>query len=344
MSLRLRNPLSMLRSNSIALDIGSAQTVVASPDGRILLDEPTVIALEQFDGTVIVTGGEAKKYIGKAPDRIRVVRPIEAGAIVDFNAAKLLLRNLLSQVLVNDGKRIKVCVAVPHGLTELEKRTILDCCKAAGVSKADMVSAPLAAAVGAGLDITQPKGRLLLGIGAGLTEAAMICLSDIVHSQTIPCGGNAFHAAIARHLAATKQVAIGENMAEQATLGLASAAPSSTTRTATLTGKNAATGTPCSLELLQQDLDGALDLPLSEIESLVRSVMEHAPAELVADIGDTGLMLHGGAARLPGLETYLSQRLGLRVVRAEEPQYAAVRGAAAALRPDLGFRKILLHQ
>ncbi|SNR59142.1 rod shape-determining protein MreB [Humidesulfovibrio mexicanus] len=344
MSLRLRNPLTMLRSNTIALDIGSAQTVIASPDGRILLDEPTVIALEQYDDTVIVTGVQAKGYLGKTPDRIRVVKPLEAGAIVHFNAAKLLLRNLLSQVFVNDGKRIKVCVVTPHGLTELEKRTILDCCKAVGIAKADMVSAPLAAAVAAGLDITQPKGRLLLGIGAGVTEATMVSLSDIVHSETIPCGGNAFHAAVARHLAATRQVAIGENMAEQATLGLASAAPSSETRAATLTGKNVTTGSPCSLELLHQDLDGALDQPLAEIEALVRSVMERAPAELVADIGETGLVLYGGAARLPGLTSRLSQRLGLRVARAEEPQYAAVQGAAAALRPDLGFRKILLRK
>lgn len=344
MSLRLRNPLTMLRSTPLAVDMGTAQTVIANPDGGILLDEPTVIALEHGGSDAAVTGTKAKGYLGKAPERIRVVRPLEAGAIVDFEAAKLLLRDLLARVLPGDASRVRACITAPHGLTELEKRTLLDCCKAAGIGKADLVSAPLAAAVGAGLDVTQPRGRLLLGIGAGLTEASVICLSDVVHSEFVKCGGNAFHEAAARHLAATRQVTIGENMAEQATLGLACAATASEARALTLTGKNAATGSPISLDLVQSDLDGALDGPLAEIEALVQSAMEHAPAELVADIGGTGLVLYGGAARLCGLERRLAERLGLRVSLAAEPQYAAVRGAAAALRPDLGFRKILVRK
>lgn len=344
MTLRLRNPLSMLRSKAIAIDLGTAQTVIASPEGTILLDEPTVIALEQGGNAIIATGVQAKTFLGKAPERIRVARPVEAGAIVDFDAARELLRRLLAQVLPGDGSRIKACVALPHGLTDLEKRTVLDCCKAAGISGTSPVSAPLAAAVGAGLDITQPKGRLLLGIGAGLTEASVVCLADVVHSETIKCGGNAFHDAVTRHLAATWQVGVGENMAEQATLGLACATSPQQTLAMTVTGKNAATGSPRSLELTHHDLDGALDAPLADIEALVRSVMEHAPAELVADIGDTGLVLYGGGARLCGLAERLSGRLGLRVSLADQPHLAAVRGAAAAMRPDLGFRKILLRK
>ena len=344
MSLRLRNPLKMLRSKAIAIDIGTSQTVIANPNGEVLLNEPSVVALEQGTSTVIVTGTEAKTYLGKAPDRIRVARPVEAGGVVDFDAARELLRRFLAQVLPNDGVRVKACVAVSHGLTELEKRTILDCCKAAGMSKAELVSAPLAAAVGAGLDITQPKGRLLLGIGAGLAEASVVCLADVVHSETIRCGGLAFHDAVARHLNVRHQISIGENMAEQATLALAHAAPSETPRTMTLTGKYAATGTPCSLELTQADLEGALDAPLAELEALIRSVMEHAPAELVADIGESGVLLYGGAAQLCGLDRHLAQRLNLKVTIAKEPHLTAVRGAAAALRPDLNFRKILLRK
>lgn len=344
MSLRLRNPLKMLRSNAIAIDIGTGQTLIASPDGEVLLSEPTVVALEQGGNTVIVTGTEAKTYLGKAPDRIRVARPVEAGGIVDFEPARELLRRFLAQVLPDDGVRIKACVVVSHGLTELEKRTVSDCCKAAGISSLDMVSAPLAAAVGAGLDITQPKGRLVLGIGAGLAEASVISLADIVYSETIKCGGLAFHEAVTQHLAARHQISIGENMAEQATLSLASAVPSPEPRNLTLTGKYAATGSPCALELGQEDMAGALDGPLAELEALVRGVMEHAPAELVADIGETGLLLYGGAAQLCGLDRYLAERLKLKVVLAPEPQLVAVRGAAAALRPDLGFRKILLRR
>jgi len=344
MSLRLRNPFKMLRSKAIAIDIGTGHTVIALPNGEVLLDEPTVVALEQGSNTVIVTGIEAKTYLGKAPDRIRVARPVEAGGIVDFDAARELLRRFLNQIMPDNGARIKACVVVSHGLTELEKRTIHDCCKAAGVSKAELVSAPLAAAVGAGIDITQAKGRLLLGIGAGLAEASVICLADVVHSESCKCGGESFHSAVTRHLTTQHQISIGENMAEIATQRLAYAAPSASERTLTLTGKYAATGTPCSLELTQADLEGALDAPLADLEALIRSVMEHAPAELVADIGETGLLLYGGAAQLCGLDRYLSERLKLRVVLAKEPNLAGVRGAAAALRPDLNFRKILIRR
>lgn len=344
MTLRLRNPLKMLRSNAVAIDIGTGQTLIVSPNGEVLLNEPTVVAMEQGTCTVIVTGIEAKTYLGKAPDRIRVVRPVEAGGIVDYEAARELLRRFLAQVLPDDGVRIKACVVVSQGLTELEKRTILDCCKAAGLSSAELVSAPLAAAVGAGLDITQPKGRLLLGIGAGVAEASVVCLADVVYSETIKCGGLAFHDAVTQHVAARHQISIGENMAEQATLRLACAAPPDSVRALTLTGKYAATGTPCALELTQHDLEGALAGPLAELEALVRSVMEHAPAELVADIGETGLLLYGGASQLCGLDRYLAERLQLRTTVAKEPHLAGVRGAAAALRPDLGFRKILLRR
>jgi len=343
MSLRLRNPLKMLRSNAVALDMGSGQTRIASPEGETLLDEPTVVALEQGGVAVIVAGTEAKTYLGKAPDRIRVARPIEAGAVVDFEAARELLRRFLSRVLPTDGTRIKACVVAAQGLTELEKRTLADCCKAAGIGHVDLVSAPLAAAVGAGVDITQPKGRLLLGIGNGLAEASVICLSDVVHSETIKCGAQSFHDAVVRHLAEHQQISIGENMAEQATLLLACVAAPATPRKLTLTGKYAATGTPCALELTHADLEGALEAPLAELEALVRSVMEHAPAELVADIGETGLLLYGGGAQLCGLDRYLGERLKLRISIAQDPHMASLRGATAALRPDLGFRKLLVR-
>lgn len=343
MSLRLRNPLKMLRSNAIALDMGSGNTRIASSEGVMLLSEPTVVALEHGGATVIATGAEAKTYLGKAPDRIHVVRPVEAGAVVNFEAARELLRRFLASVQPSDGTRIKACVVVAQGLTELEKRTLADCCKAAGIGHLDLVSAPLAAAVGAGLDITQPKGRLLLGIGNGLAEASVLSLTDVVHSETIKCGAQAFHDAVARHLAEHQQISIGDNMAEQATLNLACVAAPDVPRILTLTGKYAASGTPCALELTHADLDGALAGPLAVIESLVRSVMEHTPADLVADIGDTGLLLYGGGAQLCGLDRWLGERLNLRITKAQDPQMASLRGATAVLRPDLSFRKLLVR-
>ncbi len=343
MSLRLRNPLKMLRSNAVALDMGSGQTRIASREGDVLLDEPSVVALEHGGTTVLVAGAEAKSYIGKAPERIRLVRPVEAGAVLDFDAAREMLRTLLSRVAPSDGTRLKVCAVVAQGLTDLARRAFAGCVKAAGAGKVDLVRAPLAAAVSAGLDIAQPKGRLLLGIGHGLAEASVVCLGDVVHSETIRCGARAFHEAVARHLAERHKIAIGENMAEQATLRLFCAEEPAEPRRLTITGKYAETGTPCALELTHVDLDGALDGVLVELEGLARSVMEHAPAELVADIGETGLLLYGGGAQLCGLENRLSQRLGLPVIVVQDPSRACLRGALAALGPDQNLRKQLLR-
>lgn len=343
MSLHLRNPLKMLRSNSIALDMGSGQTRIASPEGEVLLDEPTVVALDQGTNSVIAIGAEAKSYLGKTPDRIRVVRPIHAGVIVDFDAARELLRRFLACVLPSDGTRIKACVVVPYGITDLEKSTYMDCCKAAGISRADCVSAPLAAAVGAGLDITEPKGRLLLGIGAGLTEASVVSLTDVVYSEMLQRGALAFHETITEFLAAEHKISIGVNMAEQATLHLASAAQPDVLQTLALTGKYATTGTPCAIDFTQVDFANVLAAPLAELEALVHSVLAYAPAELVADITETGLVLYGGGAQLRGLDVYLAERLDLRITLAQDPQFASLRGAASVLRPDLNFRKLLIH-
>jgi len=342
MSLRLRNPLNLLRSQAIALDAGSGRTLITNPKSEVLLDEPTVIAIEYGTGTVIATGAEAKSYLGKAPERIQVIRPIQAGVIVDFDAAKALLRHFFKRTVPDDGTRLKVCAAACHGVTELEKRTFLDCCKAAGAARVDMVDAPLAAAVGAGLDIRQPKGRLLLGIGAGLAEASVLCLSDVVYSETAHIGAELFHEAVAQHLAARYKVAIGENMAEQATLQLAWAERPAETRHMTLTGKYSGSGTPCALELTDDDLEGALDAPLAALEALVRKAMDQTPAELVADIADTGLMLYGGGSQVHGLAGALGKRLGLRTRVVSEPSLAVVLGAAATLRPDLDFKKLLV--
>lgn len=343
MSLRLRNPLKMLRSNAVALDMGSGQTRIASREGDLLLDEPSVVALEHAGTTVLVAGTEAKSYIGKAPERIRIVRPIEAGAVLDFDAAREMLRTLLGRVAPADGTRLKVCAVVAQGLTDLERRTFSDCIKAAGAGRVDLVRAPLAAAAGAGLDIAQPKGRLLLGIGHGLTEASVVSLSDVVHAETVRCGAHAFHEAVARQLAERHKISIGENMAEQATLRLFCAEEPDAPRRLTVTGKYAETGTPCALELTHADLDGALDGVLAEVEGLARSVMEHAPAELVADIGETGLLLYGGGARLCGLEGRLAKRLNLPVIVVQNPGLACLRGALAALGADQKTRSQLLR-
>jgi len=342
MSLRLRNPLNLLRSHAIALDVGSGRTRITNPLSEVLLDEPTVIAIEHGTGAVIATGTEAKSYLGKAPERIQVIRPIQAGVITDFDSAKALLRAFFKHIFPDDGSRLKVCAVVSHGVTELEKRTFADCCKAAGAGKVELVDTPLAAAVGAGLDIRQPKGRLVLGIGAGLAEASVLCLSDVVHSESAHIGAELFHEAVAQHLAARYKVAIGENMAEQATLHLAWLERPEELRRMTLTGKYSGSGTPCALELTDNDLEGALDVPLRALEELVRKTMDQTPAELVADIADTGLTLYGGGAQVHGLDSALGRRLGLRTRVAPEPAMVAVLGAAAALRPDLDFRKLLI--
>lgn len=342
MSLRMRNPLKLLRSQSIALDVGSGRIRIATPLGDVLLDEPTVIAIDQGAGAVIATGTEAKSYIGKAPERIQIIRPIQAGVIVDFESAKILLSSFLKRAAPDDGTRLNTCAVVSQGITAMEAQTFTRCIKAAGASRAHLLGAPLAAAVGAGLDIRQPKGRLLLGIGAGLTEASVLCLSDMVHSETGRFGAELFHESVGHHLAARFGVAIGENMAEQVTMQLAWVERPVEKRAMTVTGKYSVNGTPCALELTDDDLEGALDGPLDALEALVRSVMDKTPAELVADIAETGLTLYGAGAKLCGLGEALGRRLNLRTRVVPEPDLAAIRGVAATLRADLDFKKLLV--
>ncbi len=339
--MRLRNPLKLLRSTSFAVDAGSSRTVITTATGDVLLDEPTVIAIDQDNGTVLATGTEAKSFLGKAPERIRVVKPIVGGVIVDFDAAKRLMQAFFKRVLPNDGSRVTICACVNCGITALEKRTFSDCFKAAGISKAHLLSAPLAAALGAVMDIRAANGSLLLGIGGALAEVSAICLSDIVHCQSQPLGAACFHAAVSHHFAATHQVAIGENMAEQVTCQLASATPDGPSRALTVTGKNSMTGTPCALDLTEADLRGVLDAPLAELAGMVRGVMEKLPAELVADIADSGLHLYGGGARLAGVAEWFAHELNLRCRVVGEPELVQVRGAAATLRPDLGYKDLL---
>lgn len=343
MSLRLRNPLKLLRSNAVALDMGTGQTRVARPEGDLLLDAPTVIAIDQHSDAVLATGPEAKSFLGKAPERIRVVRPLEAGVIRDMDAARLLLSRFLAGILPTDGTRIKATVVAPQGVSELEKKSLADCCRAAGISRVDLVSAPLAAAIGAGLDVAQPKGRLLLGIGEGLAEASVVSLGGIIQSQTIACGGKTLRDAVVHFLAQDRQLAIGENMAEQLVTTLLCVGGDCGAEPLHVSGKNAATGAPCTLQLSPADLAGAAGEPMQALEALVRSVMEHTPADLAADMAETGLLLYGGVARLRGLEQRMASHLGLPVQTARDPQLASLLGAAAALRPDLEFRKILVR-
>lgn len=339
--MRLRNPLKLLRSTSFAVDAGSSRTVITTATGDVLLDEPTVIAIDQDNNSVLATGAEAKSFLGKAPERIRVTKPIVGGVIVDFDAAKRLMQTFFKRVLPNDGSRVTICACVNCGITALEKRTFADCFKAAGISKAHLLSAPLAAALGAVMDIRAANGSLLLGIGGALAEVSAICLSDIVHCQSQPLGAGCFHAAVSHHFAATHQVAIGENMAEQVTCQLASALPDGPSRAFTVTGKNSMTGTPCALDLTEADLRGVLDTPLAELAGMVRGVMEKLPAELVADIADSGLHLYGGGARLSGVAEWFARELNLRCRVVGEPELVQVRGAAATLRPDLGYKDLL---
>lgn len=341
MVIRLRNPLKLLRSNSFAVDAGSARTVITTATGDVLLDEPTVIAIDQDNGQVLATGTEAKSFLGKAPERIRVVKPIVGGVIVDFDAAKRLMQAFFKRVLPDDGSRVSICACVNSGITALERRTFQDCFKAAGVAKAHLLSAPLAAALGAVMDIRAANGFLLLGIGGALAEVSAICLSDMVHCQSQPLGASCFHAAVTHHFAATHQVAIGENMAEQVTCLLASAIPAPPGRVFTVTGKNSMTGTPCALDLAEADLAGVLDPALAELAALVRGVMEKLPAELVDDIADSGLHLYGGGAKLVGVAEWFARELGLRCRVVDNPDFVQVRGAAATLRPDLGYKDLL---
>ncbi len=328
-----------LFAQSVAIDPGTASTLIYTRDRGVVLNQPSVVCFRKTGAAAArpmleAVGEQAKALLGRTPMHIEAVRPLRHGVIANYHAAEQMIRQFIemSETRSLFGRRVELTLCVPSGATPVERRAIRDAAFAAGASKVDLIEESLAAALGAGLPVTEPVGSMIVDIGGGTTEVAVIALGGIVYKEAVRVGGDQFDAAIINYVRNLYGVLLGEQTAEHVkkTIGTASRAmPREVMR---VVGRGAGDGLPRTIELSSHDVADALAAPLNQVIDAVKSVLENAPAELVTDIADSGVVLTGGGALLANLVRRLVDETGLAVRIADEPVTCAVRGAGEARR------------
>ncbi len=334
-----RHFLTNLFATYIGVDLGTANCLVYIRDRGIVMNEPSVVTIKESTGEVICVGLEAKSMLGKCPPNIRAVRPMRGGVIADPQITEEMLRYFIHKSLrqMPWHKRIlrpQVIVAVPSGITEVEKRAVKDSAKRAGAAGISLVEEPMAAAVGVGLPVADPIGSMVVGIGGGTTEVAIISLSGIVSAKSVRVGGDEFDRAIAEHLKRVYNLLVGELSAEAIKIKIGSAYPVKDEESMMVPGLDQNSRIPKEVKVSAAEIRMALEQPVTSIVNAVHTTLELCPPDVAADLLQRGIMLAGGGAMLSGLDKLLTEETGLPVVIAESPLGAVSRGTGAMLELD----------
>lgn len=326
-----------LFSNDLSIDLGTANTLVYVKDQGIVMNEPSVVAIrsEPHGGAkrIAAVGAEAKRMLGRTPGNITAIRPLKDGVIADFFVTEKMLQHFIHKVhetrFLRPSPRVLVCV--PCGSTQVERRAIRESALGAGAREVYLIEEPMAASIGAGLPVEEASGSMVVDIGGGTTEVAIISLSGIVYSASIRLGGDRFDEAIINYVRRNYGSLIGETTAERIKQEIGSAFPSSDVRELEVRGRNLAEGVPRSFTLNSNEILEALQDPLAGIVGAVRAALEQAPPELAADIAERGMVLTGGGALLRDLDRLLMEETGLPVIVADDPLTCVARGGGRAL-------------
>ena len=312
----------------LAIDIGTANTVIYRAHTGIVLNEPSVVAMNAENGSVLAVGHDARMMIGRTPDYVISVRPLKDGVVADFDTAQKMLSLFLDKVGVKKifSKPI-IVVAVPPVVTSVEHRAIKDAAYAAGARKVYIMEEPMAAAIGAGLPVSEPQGSLIVDIGGGTTDVAVISLGGIVTSRSIRIGGDAIDASIMNYVKNTYQLLIGERTAEELKMSIGSAFKLPDDVDARIRGRDLVTGLPKDLMVTAEEIRGAIEEQVAKIISAIKATLDETPPDLVSDLALSGIVLAGGGALLRGLPERLRHETGMPVFVAEDPLYAVVNGA-----------------
>lgn len=334
-------------SNDLAIDLGTANTLVYATGRGIVVDEPSVVAVMKGagggHGRVLAVGAEAKRMVGRTPGNIIAVRPLKDGVIADFAITEQMLRHFIASAL---GKRVlvhpRMVVCIPFGITEVEKRAVQESARSAGAREVFLVPEPMAAAIGAGLPISDAVGSMIVDIGGGTTEVAVISLGGIANSQSLRVAGDQMDDAIAAYIKRKFNCLVGERTAEEIKLAVGVAAPVTPLKSIHVKGRDLSSGIPRQFEFTSDDAAEALQDCIAQIVETVRITLEQTQPELAADIIDQGIVLAGGGARLVMLDEVLRDATGLAVVVAEDPLRCVALGAGQVLEnPDL-LRRVVL--
>ena len=324
------NPLMLGRD--LAIDLGTANTLIYVRGQGVVLDEPSVVAVNVNDGRPVAVGMEAKRMMGRTPNHIRAIRPLKDGVIADFEVCEKMLRYFIQKVAGSKWSKPRMVICVPSGITGVEQRAVQDAAEYAGARKpVHIIEEPMAAAIGADLPVHEPSGNMIVDIGGGTTEVAVISLGGIVTAQSVRVAGDELDEAVQQYVKKEFSLAIGERTAEEIKIQMGSAWPMEEELTADIRGRDLISGLPRTVEITTENMREALAEPLSAIVDAVKTTLDRTPPELAADIMEDGITVTGGGALLGGLAERLAHETGMPIRIADEPLYSVVIGSGRAL-------------
>lgn len=337
-------PLGSLFSSDLAIDLGTANTLVYASRRGIVVDEPSMVAMNRITGDVEAVGKEAKDMLGRTPGNITAIRPMREGVIADFKTSEKMLSYFITKA--HKRKRFvrpRVVVGVPSEITEVEKRAVIESATRANASEVHLVNQAMVAALGAGMPVTEPCGNMVVDIGGGTTDIAVISLSGIVYSRSVRVAGNVMDEAISHYLKSRYNLLIGERTAEAIKIEIGSAAPLDRPIKMEVKGRDLVNGVPVARTICDEEIRAALDASVATIVKLIRTALESTPPELSADISDRGIVLTGGGAMLKNLDQRVRQETGIAVAIAESPLTSVVMGTGKMLEDFRLLRKVSIN-
>jgi rod shape-determining protein MreB len=324
------NPLAIGRD--LAIDLGTANTLIYSRGQGIVLNEPSVVAIDISDGRPVAVGFEAKRMMGRTPGRIKTIRPLKDGVIADFEVCEKMLRFFIQKVHASRWSKPRMVICVPSGITGVEQRAVQDAAEYAGARKpVHIIEEPMAAAIGSDMPVHEPSGNMIVDIGGGTTEVAVISLGGIVTAQSVRVAGDELDDAIMQYVKKEFSLAIGDRTAEEIKIHMGSAWPLDEELTADIRGRDLISGLPRTVPLTTEQVREALAEPLSAIVDAVKTTLDKTPPELAADIMEQGIMVTGGGALLAGINRRLNHETGMPIKIAHDPLYSVVIGSGRAL-------------
>lgn len=319
-------------ARDMGIDLGTANTLVFVKGRGIVIDEPSVVAVDRDRKEPLAVGAEAKQMLGRTPGNIIAIRPLKDGVIADFDVTSTMLKYFIQKAFPRRGPfRPRVVVGIPSGVTGVERRAVQDAALQAGAREAHVVEEPMAAAIGAGLPVEEPTGSMVVDIGGGTTEVAIISLGGLVTAKSIRVAGDELDEAIVQYVKRTYNMLIGERTGEEVKMTIGSAYPTGKEETMEIRGRDLVTGLPRTLRVTSEEIRRAIQEPVSSILEAIKITLENTPPELAADIMDRGIVMTGGGALLRGLDTLISKETGMPVHVADEPLLCVVKGAGKCL-------------
>lgn len=330
-------------SKDMGIDLGTANTLVHVKNQGVILKEPSVVAIQRDTGAILAVGDEAKQMIGRTPGNIIAIRPMKDGVIADFDVTQSMLKYFISRTLKSRAfVKPRVVVGVPSGVTEVEKRAVIDATLQAGAREAYLIEEPMASAIGAGLEVHEPTGNMIVDIGGGTTEVAIISLGGIVTSKSIRVGGDEMDEAIVYYIKKEYNLMIGERTAEEIKINIGSASPDVVDETMDIRGRDLVTGLPKTINITSEEIKKALAEPVDSIIEAIKVTLEKTPPELAADIMDRGIVMTGGSSLLTGLDQRINRETGMPVHIAEDSMDCVALGTGKVLEELDLLKRVLI--